>query len=136
MVLLPRPFDLTSLSARTRAKVGHQPGQRCRRGGGGLAGWAGTGTGQVEKVGALVGSQPECPGQGLHHVHGGVQPAALLQPYDVVDADPGQFGDFFAAQARGPAGLPALREPEVVRVEAFAPGPQERAQLAVRIKRS
>ncbi len=68
--------------------------------------------GDVEQVIALIGLQPQCPGQGGQHLLRRLGAAALLQAYDVVDADPGELGELLASQA-GHSAVPAHREPDL-----------------------
>ena len=51
----------------------------------------------------------------------------MLEADDVVDRDPGEFGEFFAAQAGGAAGA-AGWQPDVGRGQPVAPGADGRAQ--------
>jgi hypothetical protein len=61
--------------------------------------------------------------------------AAALEPADVVGRDPAQFGDLLASQTAGPAVRPAP-QPDVLRAERFAPGPEERAEFVLRADRA
>jgi hypothetical protein len=50
-------------------------------------------------VGALGVVEPQCAGQRFEHLIGHSGGVAALQPLVVLDADAGQRGDLFAAQA-------------------------------------
>jgi hypothetical protein len=55
--------------------------------------------------------------------------AALLEPDEVVDADPGERGDFFAAQT-GSSPTAAVWQPYVGRLDLVAPCSEELGQRA------
>ncbi len=58
---------------------------------------------QRVQVRPLVRVEAQDVRDGVQHLGRGMAAAALLQAYVVVDADPGELGEFLAAQARHPA---------------------------------
>ncbi len=58
-----------------------------------------SGAGEVDQVGLFGLVELQCAGDGVHDAVGGVGECAAFQADVVVDAEPGQGGDLFAAQA-------------------------------------
>ena len=73
--------------------------------------------------------QPEGPGERVQDRVGHVLRAALLEPGEVVDADPGQLRELLAAQPRYPALVHTGRKAQVGGVEGGSVGLQEGAEL-------
>ncbi len=86
--------------------------------------------GQVVQMVALVGRQPQRPGQRRDHLLGRLRPGAPLQLVVVVHGRPGELGDLVPPQPGHPAPGPR-REPHVAGSDARPPGPQKRSQLGV-----
>ena len=82
---------------------------------------------QVEVAALLVG-EAERAGERRQHLRRGVGGAALLEPREVVDGEPGEARQLLAAQARG-ASPGTGREAGRGRVEPVAPGPDAVAEL-------
>ncbi len=104
----------------------HGPTEHLTRGRG-LAGGAGHQLAQVLVFG-IVESQDAR--QAVEHRRAGTGFLALFDADVVVDAHPGQGGQFLAAQAGGAAQAGADRQADVARRDPAAPGPQEPSEFA------
>jgi hypothetical protein len=81
-------------------------------------------------VDSLVVVQPQGVGERAEHLGGGVAVAALLEPGEVLDADPGERGELGPAQAGGAAARPT-REPDVGGGDSLPADTQEVAEFGV-----
>ena len=69
---------------------------------------------------AFARVQAEYTGDGVEHLRGVAQGAALFQPDVVVDAEPGDLGEFLPAQTGNPPSAPVVAQAHVLRGQ---PGP-------------
>ena len=107
-----------------RAGPAARLGRRRRRGRGVVGG-----AGEVEQVGAFGFVELQGAGDGFEDAVGDAGEVPAFEPGVVVDADPGEHGDLFAAQA-GHAPVGAVgREPDILRGEAGAAGGEELAHV-------
>jgi hypothetical protein len=83
--------------------------------------------GQLPQVLPLGGVQAQRVGQRVHHRHGRVAVAALLDPDEVLHADPGQRRQLRAPQPRSPPAPPG-RQAHRARAGGVAAGPKEVTQ--------
>lgn len=86
--------------------------------------------GEQMQVETLVGGQAQHVGQRGEHLGGGVTIPPLLQPHQVLDADPGERGQLGRAQTRRTASA-ATGEPDLGGNDRFASGAQVDTQLVV-----
>ena len=87
------------------------------------------GAGEVEQVRALGFVELKRPGQGVKHAVGDPAGVPPLEAGVVVDADPSEHGDLFAAQAGNAAVVTVDREPYLIRGDLGAPGGEELTNL-------
>ena len=94
-----------------------------------LVGGVVRGAGQVEQVGAFGFVELQGTGDGFEDAVGDTGEVAALEPGVVVDADPGEHGDLFAAQAGHPPVGAVGRQSDVLWGEAGAAGGEELAHV-------
>ena len=83
---------------------------------------------EVDEVTALVVGHPHGVGERHEHLGRRVLVAALLEPHEVVDADPGERGDLLAPQARrAPAAVRRAARRRAARSARGGPGGRRRA---------
>ncbi|AJC54477.1 hypothetical protein GZL_01883 [Streptomyces sp. 769] len=81
--------------------------------------------GELPQMGALVGGQPQGPGEGVQHALRGVVALALFEAGVVGDADAGELGELLAPQSGDPAARPVGDQADVLRLQPGAAGAQE-----------
>src|SRR5262249_35851142 len=82
-----------------------------------------------EQVRALVRVEEQRPGDGLEHLRGSVDVAALLEPRVPGDPDPGELRHLLAPQARSTA-APRGRQTHLIRRDPLPAPAEERGELA------
>jgi hypothetical protein len=88
--------------------------------------------GQSQHVAVLGNAEAQRAADGVEHLAGRIDIAALLQPGVPGDAHPGQIGDFLAAKPHR-ATAPGGRQTEVRADQTFAAGAQEGAEFGAAV---